>query len=124
MGAQMSRIDPLPEAVKSADKLLEQLGDRPFNGEKFRLVLDIPAEYASLAAWLYYADNYHQDHSERFPFGEVLVTEPPVHAHRHAARYTFRVAISHWFAGQHKSLQQSAHPVLFPRKPLDDDIPW
>lgn len=117
---------PLPQAIKSAERVLDQIGERPFSGNKFRLVLDIPVEYAVMAAWMHYADNFHQDHSDRFPFsGQIEVSNPPVYAHRQAARAAFSRAIHQWFAGQHKSLEQYAHPLLFPRVPIDDDeIPF
>lgn len=101
--------------------------------ETIRIVLDIPIEIATLAAWLdLRGQSYHEN---REPFS-TQIDMPPEHAHRKRARRALHDALTNWFHEELHELCTHSHAWLYEKpkpKPapkggsrtdIDDDIPF
>lgn len=104
--------------------------------KKMRLVMDIPAEWAAMAAWTYIRREYRLkgEHDEPQFLGNSAISFPPDYAHKEKAKAIFKEVLESWFNEKFDALFRLEDESLFPfpsRKNLkanninlDDEIPF
>lgn len=125
-----------PEVLADADRLVAQIraecarNEEPGAAPKtMRLVLDIPAEWATLAAWMYIREACRQ---KNVPGPrQTSIDIPPLHGHKMKAKLELRYALESWFYETLNLLGHQMHPILAekPTKPgsngaAEDDLPF
>jgi len=130
------RVDPaLAQAVSVfLEEVAAHAADCP--PKKMRLVMDIPAEWATMAAWTYIRREYrfNGEHDKpQFP-GNSAISFPPKYAHKAKAKAMFKEVLESWFNEKFDTLFMLEDESLFPfpaRKNmkagndnLDDEIPF
>jgi hypothetical protein len=116
-----------PQLMKATAAFLEELNADAGEEKTMRLVLEIPAEWAKLAAWVYIRRQYQHSRENNEPPPDRPswgIECPPKRGHKFKAKAELMAALDAWFENTLDSVEMMEHIVLKslpPRREMTDE---